>query len=300
MRTPPTTPDVRQNRLVAALRNDDLQRWLPYLERVDLPLGKVLSDEGVITHYVYFPITAIVAKLHVMENGSSAEIAVVGREGVVGMSLVMGGASGATRAVVLCAGTALRMPSDFFRAEVRHLRILHVLLPYIQALISQMSHTAACNRHHVLDQQLCRWLLLSMDRTQGNCLAMTQELMATMLGVRREGVTEAAMKLQKAGLIRYARGLIEIVDRPGLEHRACECYGAVRRAYDQLLPPLDDDTPVQRHGAAPPPHNHSLVVPPRSTPFSPRAERHDELLGIGIAHLAGAKPAMGSAGFRGR
>lgn len=299
MRTPPTTSEVRQNRLVAALRNDDLQRWLPYLEGVDLPVGKVLSDEGVVTHSVYFPITAIVAKLHVMENGSSSEIAVVGSEGVVGMSLVMGGASGATRAVVLCAGTALRMPSDFFRSEVRHLHILHLLLPYIQALISQMSHTAACNRHHVLDQQLCRWLLLSMDRTQGNCLAMTQELMATMLGVRREGVTEAAMKLQRAGLIRYARGLIEIVDRPGLERRACECYSAVRRAYDQLLPPLDEDTSVQRRDAAPPPNNHGLGVPQRSTPFSPLVPHHPDLLGIGMAHLAGAKPALGRAGFRG-
>jgi len=299
MRTSPTTPEVRQNRLVAALRSDDLQRWLPYLERVNLPLGKVLSEEGAITHYVYFPITAIVAKLHVMENGSSAEIAVVGCEGVVGLSLVMGGASGATRAMVLCAGSALRMPSDFFRTEVGHLRILHLMLPYIHALISQMSHTAACNRHHVLDQQLCRWLLLSMDRTQGNCLVMTQELMATMLGVRREGVTEAAMKLQKAGLIRYARGLIEIVDRPGLESRACECYGAVRKAYDQLRQADEQHTFNHRHAVAASPRSHLVPTSLRAPPLPPMMECHTDLLGIELAQLAGARAANGRAGLKG-
>lgn len=233
---PMQVPEVSRNALVGALDETDLQRWLPFMERVTLPAGEVLSDEGVKTRHVYFPLTAIVSKLHMMEDGSSAEIAVIGNEGLVGMSVVLGGAVSAIRAVVLTRGEAIRIPTDFLRQELGSPHIQRLLLRFIYALISQMSHTAACNRHHVLDQQLCRWLLLRLDRASGNDLWMTQELMATMLGVRREGVTEAAMKLQRAGLIRYARGRIEIVDRAGLEKRSCECYYAVKKTYDSLLP----------------------------------------------------------------
>ncbi len=244
MRMPLRISEVSRNTLVGALDEADLQRWLPFMEVVDLPAGKVLSEEGVKTSHVYFPLTAIVSKLHMMEDGSSAEIAVIGNEGLVGMSVVMGEISGAIRAVVLIRGDAVRMHTDFLSGEVARPHIQRLLLRFIQALILQMSHTAACNRHHVLDQQLCRWLLLRLDRVQGNDLLMTQELIATMLGVRREGVTEAATKLQKAGLIRYARGRIEIVDRAGLEQRSCECYSVVKKIYDRLLPrhaPTSDD-----------------------------------------------------------
>lgn len=285
MRMQLSIPEVSRNTLVAALDDVDLQRWLPFLEMVDLPLGKVLSEENVTTSHVYFPTTAIVSKLHVMEDGSSAQLAVVGNEGVVGISVIMGGVSGAIRAVVLNAGKALRMRSEFFREEVNRPPVLHLLLRYIQALMSQMSHTAACNRHHVLDQQLCRWLLLSMDRTQGNWLFMTQELIATMLGVRREGVTEAAMKLQKAGLIRYARGRIEVMDRVGLERRACECYGVVKRAYDRLLPRCDDHRlylpePARGDGAG-----HGLAREPyRILPYAAMEPVHARLDSLDLGH----------------
>ena len=202
-----------------------------------MPLGAVLYEPGVTLTHVYFPTTAIVSLLYVMENGGSAEIAVVGNEGIVGVSLFMGGESTPSRAVVQSAGMGFRlkaqiMKNEFYRAGP----VLHLLLRYTQALITQMSQTAVCNRHHTLDQQLCRWLLLSLDRLQGNELVMTQELIANMLGVRREGVTEGALKLQQAGLIRYARGHITVIDRPGLEKRSCECYLVVKKEYDRLLP----------------------------------------------------------------
>jgi CRP-like cAMP-binding protein len=186
---------------------------------------------------VYFPTTAIVSLLHVMENGASAEIAVVGNEGLLGISLFMGGESTPSRAVVQSAGEGWRLKAQTMKDEFNRAGpVLHLLLRYTQALITQMAQTAVCNRHHSLDQQLCRWLLLSLDRLQGNELVMTQELIANMLGVRRESVTEGALKLQRAGLIRYARGRITVLDREGLEQRTCECYAVVKKEYDRLLP----------------------------------------------------------------
>jgi CRP-like cAMP-binding protein len=229
--------DPRQNQLLAALPDADWQRWKPLLEPVELPLGQVLYEPGNTLSHVYFPTTAIVSLLYVMENGSSAEIAVVGFEGIVGISLFMGGESTPSRAVVQSAGRGFRLTSKAIKSEFNRAPVLHLLLRYTQALITQMAQTAVCNRHHSLDQQLCRWLLLSLDRLAGNELAMTQELIANMLGVRREGVTEAALKLQGAGLIRYARGRIRVLDRGGLEHRTCECYAVVKNEYDRLLPP---------------------------------------------------------------
>jgi CRP-like cAMP-binding protein len=226
------------NLLLAALPPDESQRWLPLMEAVDMPLGVVLYEPGVTLTHVYFPTTAIVSLLYVMENGGSAEIAVVGNEGIVGVSLFMGGESTPSRAVVQSAGMGFRLRADLMKTEFyRAGPVLHLLLRYTQALITQMSQTAVCNRHHTLDQQLCRWLLLSLDRLQGNELVMTQELIANMLGVRREGVTEGALKLQQAGLIRYARGHITVIDRPGLEERSCECYQVVKKEYDRLLAP---------------------------------------------------------------
>jgi CRP-like cAMP-binding protein len=235
-----TTPaDLLHNQLLAALPPAELERWRPSLEPVSLPLGQVLYEPGVTLRHVYFPTDAIVSLLYVMENGASAEIAVVGREGLVGVSLFMGGGSTPSRAVVQSAGRGFRldaghMNEEFNRAGV----VMHLLLRYTQALITQMAQTAVCNRHHSLDQQLCRWLLLSLDRLEGTQLVMTQELIANMLGVRREGVTEAAVKLQQAGLIRYARGHISVLDRPALERRSCECYAVVKKEYDRLLPGL--------------------------------------------------------------
>jgi CRP-like cAMP-binding protein len=231
------SPDPRKNHLLAALPDAEWQRWLPQLEPVEMPLGQVLYESGSTLSYVYFPTTSIVSLLYLLENGASAEIAVVGNEGIVGVSLFMGGESTPSRAVVQSAGHGFRlrarsMIDEFNRAGP----VLHLLLRYTQALITQMSQTAVCNRHHTLDQQLCRWLLLSLDRLQGNDLVMTQELIANMLGVRREGVTEAAGSLQAAGLIRYVRGHITVLDRPGLEKRTCECYAVVKKECDRLLP----------------------------------------------------------------
>ena len=227
----------RTNHLLAALPEPEWQRWLPHLEPVELPLGKVLYESGSTLTHVYFPTTAIVSLLYVLESGASAEIAVVGNEGIVGVSLFMGGGSTPSRAVVQSAGEGFRLGSELMQKEFERAGpVMHLLLRYTQALITQMSQTAVCNRHHSLDQQLCRWLLLSMDRLPGDELVMTQELIANMLGVRREGVTEGAMKLQKAGLIRYARGHITVLDRPGLEQRTCECYAVVKKEYDRLLP----------------------------------------------------------------
>ncbi|MEI8267211.1 MAG: Crp/Fnr family transcriptional regulator [Betaproteobacteria bacterium] len=223
--------------MLAALPATDWARWLPQLEAVELPLGRVLYESGTMLSHVYFPTTAIVSLLYVLEDGASAEIAVVGKEGLVGVSLFMGGDSTPSRAVVQSAGQGLRMRSAVLKEEFnRSSAVLHLLLRYTQALITQVAQTAVCNRHHALDQQLCRWLLLSLDRLDGHELVMTQELIANMLGVRREGVTEAAFKLQGDGLIRYARGHISVLDRQGLEKRACECYAVVKKEYDRLLP----------------------------------------------------------------
>jgi CRP-like cAMP-binding protein len=230
-------PDPKTNHLLQALPSADLQRWLPQLEAVEMPLGHVLYESGRTLSHVYFPTTAIVSLLYVMENGASAEIAVVGHEGVVGISLFMGGESTPSRAVVQSAGQGLRLRSNAIKDEFEQAGpVMHLLLRYTQALITQMAQTAVCNRHHSLDQQLCRWLLLSLDRLQGSELVMTQELIANMLGVRREGVTEGALRLQKLGLIRYSRGRITVLDRPALENRTCECYAVVKKEYDRLLP----------------------------------------------------------------
>jgi len=230
-------PDASENQLLAALPEAEWLRWTPQLESVDLPLGEVLYESGRTLSHVYFPTTAIVSLLYVMENGESAEIAVVGNEGIVGISLFMGGESTLNRAVVQSAGRGYSLPSRAIKDEFNRAPVLHLMLRYTQALITQMSQTAACNRHHSLDQQLCRWLLLSLDRLQGDELVMTQELIANMLGVRREGVSKAALNLQNAGLIRYSRGRISVLNRPGLEQRSCECYAAVKNEYDRLLPP---------------------------------------------------------------
>lgn len=229
--------DPKTNQLLAALQEADWQRLQPYLEPVEMPLGQVLYESGRPMSHVYFPTTSIVSLLYVMENGASAEIAVVGYEGVVGITLFMGGGTTPSRGVVQSAGMGVRLSAQKIRDEFnRSGPVMHLLLRYTQALIAQMVQTAACNRHHSLDQQLCRWLLLSLDRLQGDELVMTQELIANILGVRREGVTEAALKLQAAGLIRYVRGHITVLDRKGLELRTCECYAAVKNEYDRLLP----------------------------------------------------------------
>ena len=231
------TLDPKANHLLAALPESEWRRWSPQLEQVDLPLGQVLYESGGSLSHVYFPTTAIVSLLYVLENGASAEIAVVGNEGIVGISLFMGGESTPSRAVAQSAGQGFRLESSVIKQEFNRAPVLHLLLRYTQALITQMSQTAVCNRHHSLDQQLCRWLLLSMDRLKGDELVMTQELIANMLGVRREGVTESALKLQRAGLINYVRGRIKVLDRGGLEKRTCECYAVVKKEYDRLLPP---------------------------------------------------------------
>ena len=229
--------DISKNHLLAALPDGVQARLLPHLESVQMPLGGVLYESGGTLSHVYFPTTSIVSLLYVMENGASAEIAVVGHEGIVGISLFMGGESTPSRAVVQSAGHGFRLKSAILKDEFNQAGpMLHLLLRYTQALITQMAQTAVCNRHHSLDQQLCRWLLLSLDRLPGDELLMTQELIANMLGVRREGVTEGAMKLQQAGLIRYARGRISVLDRKGLENRTCECYAVVKKEYDRLLP----------------------------------------------------------------
>jgi len=227
----------QKNHLLAALPADIQNRLLPKLELVQLPLGKVLYESGDALRHVYFPIDSIVSLLYVMENGASAEISVVGNEGLIGVAVLMGGESTTSRAIVQSAGYAFRLPSRQFMEEVnRYGEMLHLMLRYTQALITQMAQTAVCNRHHSIDQQLCRWLLLSLDRLPTNDLVMTQELIANMLGVRREGVTEAAGKLHKAGVIEYSRGRIRVLDRPRLEQMSCECYAVVKKETDRLLP----------------------------------------------------------------
>ena len=226
-----------QNQLLNALSAEVQQRLFPHLERVEMPLGKVLYESGDVMRYVYFPTDCIVSLLYVMENGSSAEISVVGFDGLIGVALFMGGESTTSRAIVQSAGFAYRLLGQRMKDEFnRHGELLHLMLRYSQALITQMAQTAVCNRHHSIDQQLCRWLLLSLDRLTDNHLVMTQELIANMLGVRREGVTEAAGKLHRQGVIDYSRGLITVLDRAKLESLSCECYAVVKRETDRLLP----------------------------------------------------------------
>jgi CRP-like cAMP-binding protein len=227
----------KQNHLLAALPAVDYARLLPDLELIPMPLGWAVYEPGSEMGYLYFPTTSIVSLLYVMENGSSAEIAITGNEGLVGISLFMGGESTPSRAVVQSAGNGYRLKASILKREFAlGGELQHLALRYTQALITQMSQTAVCNRHHALDQQLCRWLLLSLDRLPGDELMMTQELIANMLGVRREGVTEAAGKLQEDGLIKYSRGHITVLDRPKLEKRVCECYAVVKKEIDRLLP----------------------------------------------------------------
>src|SRR3984893_8273487 len=227
----------RQNHLLAALPAGDYERVASHLELVPMKLGEVLYESGVQLRYVYFPTTSILSLLYVMEERACAEIAIVGNEGILGISLFIRGDSTPCRAVVQRAGHAFRLKAALLKNEYgRFGPTMHLLLRYTQALITQMAQTAVCNRHHSVDQQLCRWLLLSLDRLSANTLSMTQELIANMLGVRREGVTEAAGKLQDAGLIQYRRGRITVLDRPGLEARSCECYEVVKTEFDRLLP----------------------------------------------------------------
>jgi CRP-like cAMP-binding protein len=235
----PNIHQQRQNHLLAALSAEEYERLVPNLELVPMPLGHVLYESGSELRSVYFPTTAIVSLLYVMLDGASAEIAVVGNEGLIGVALFMGGETMPNRAVVQSAGHAYRLNGQLLKEEFnRSDGLQHLLLRYTQALLTQMAQTAVCNRHHTLDQQLCRWLLLSLDRLPSDELVMTQELIANMLGVRREGVTEAAGNLQKSGLIKYSRGHITVLDRAGLEERVCECYAVVRREFERLLPEI--------------------------------------------------------------
>jgi CRP-like cAMP-binding protein len=233
----PSPHSPKQNHLLDALPTSDYERLASHLELIPMGLGDVLYEPGIRLRYVYFPTTSIVSLLYVMEDGASAEIAIVGNEGILGISLFMGGDTTPSRAIVQSAGHGFRLRADLLKNEFERFGpTMHLLLRYTQALITQMAQTAVCNRHHSVDQQLCRWLLLSLDRLRTNELTMTQELIANMLGVRREGVTEAAGKLQDAGLIHYRRGQISVLDRPGLEARACECYQVVKTEFDRLLP----------------------------------------------------------------
>ncbi len=233
----PSLHDPQQNHLLAALPGGERERLYPHLELIQMPLGKVLYESGDLLRYVYFPTDSIVSLLYVMADGASAEISVVGNEGLIGIALFMGGETTPSRAIVQSAGHAYRLIGQRLKDEFhRNGDMQLLLLRYTQALITQMAQTAVCNRHHSVDQQLCRWLLLSLDRLSSNQLTMTQELIANMLGVRREGVTEAAGKLQKLGVIHYSRGQITVLDRPRLEHLCCECYAVVRKETDRLLP----------------------------------------------------------------
>jgi len=238
----PGSYSPEQNHLLAALPPAERERVYPHLQLVPMPLGRVLYESGDPLLHVYFPVDAIVSLLYVMENGSSAEISVVGNEGLIGIALFMGGESTPSRAIVQSAGYAYRLVARRLKEEFnRHGDMQLLLLRYTQALITQMSQTAVCNRHHSVDQQLCRWLLLSLDRLASNQLIMTQELIANMLGVRREGVTDAAGKLQKLGVIQYARGQITVLDRPQLEKLSCECYAVVKKESDRLLLPIQHE-----------------------------------------------------------
>ncbi len=233
---PNSAPSARKNHLLAGLPDAEWQRWLPQLEWVDMPQGRVLHESGSALDQVYFPTTAIVSLINVTQEGASTEVAVVGNEGMVGIEVVMGGGTSCSRAVVQSGGFGFRLKARPLREEFeRSSTAMHLLLRYTQALMTQMAQRAVCNRHHSIDQQLCRCLLIHLDRLGGNEITMTHELIASMLGVRREGVTETALKLQSGGLIRYARGRISVLDRHGLEQRACECYAVVRNEYQRLL-----------------------------------------------------------------
>jgi CRP-like cAMP-binding protein len=246
-----TSHSPQQNHLLAALPEEAFARVGPHLELVSMPLGEALYESGGKLQHVYFPTTSIVSLLYVMEDGASAEIAVVGNEGILGIALFMGGETTPSRAVVQSAGYAYRLRAKLLKQEFNRAGpVMRLLLRYTQALITQMAQTAVCNRHHSIDQQLCRWLLLSLDRLSSNDLIMTQELIANMLGVRREGVTEAAGKLQDAGLIHYSRGKISVVDRPGIERKACECYGVVKKEFNRLLADLPRIVPPRSVGSA--------------------------------------------------
>ena len=238
-----------QNHLLSALPREEFERLSPHLELTPMPLGEVLYESGGRLQHVYFPTTSIVSLLYVMEDGASAEIAVVGNEGILGISLFMGGETTPSRAVVQSAGYGYRLKAQLLKQEFNRAGpVMYLLLRYTQALITQMAQTAVCNRHHSVEQQLCRWLLLSLDRLSTDELSMTQELIANMLGVRREGVTEAAGKLQRAGLIRYSRGRIAVLDRPGLERDVCECYAVVKKEFDRLLTDIPLGNPFQSVG----------------------------------------------------
>jgi len=233
----PETHHPEQNHILAALPPAERERLFPHLQLVPMPLGKVLYESGEVLRHVYFPTDSIVSLLYVMEDGASAEISVIGNEGVIGVALFMGGETTPSRSIVQSAGSAYRLTGQRLKEEFnRHGEMLHLLLRYTQALLTQMAQTAVCNRHHSVEQQLCRWLLLSLDRLSSNQLTMTQELIANMLGVRREGVTEAAGKLQSLGVIEYSRGQITVLDRPKLEEMCCECYAVVKKETDRLLP----------------------------------------------------------------
>jgi CRP-like cAMP-binding protein len=241
MSVTPSPPNPRENHLLAVLPAEVIDRLIPHLELVAMPLAQALYESGGRLDHVYFPTDSIVSLLYVMEDGASAEIAVVGNEGIVGIALFLGGETMPNRAVVQSAGHAYRLNAHLFKQEFNRSGVLErLLLHYTSALLTQMAQTAVCNRHHSVDQQLCRWLLLSLDRLPADELSMTQDLIANMLGVRREGVTEAAGNLQRAGLINYSRGHITVLDRPGLEARVCECYEVVRKEFRRLLP----DTPA--------------------------------------------------------
>jgi CRP-like cAMP-binding protein len=236
----PESPQLRDNLILDALPETERRRLLPHLKLVPMPLGMVLYESGSTLRHIYFPTCSIVSLLYVMKDGATAEIAVVGREGAIGVALFMGGETTPSRAIVQSAGFAYRLTGRRLKLEFnRHGQMLHVLLRYTQSLITQMAQTAVCNRHHSLDQQLCRWLLLSLDRLDGNTLKITQELIANMIGVRREGVTEAAGKLQKLGVIRYRRGEITVLDRKRLEQLSCECYAVVKKETDRLMKPRE-------------------------------------------------------------
>ena len=249
----PEAHSPTQNHLLAALPAAEFGRLTPHLELVTMPLGEALYESGGHLQHVYFPTTSIVSLLYVLEDGASAEIAIVGNEGILGISLFMGGETTPSRAVVQSAGHGYRLRAQVLKQEFnRGGPVLRLLLRYTQALITQMARTAVCNRHHSIEQQLCRWLLLSLDRLSSDSLTMTQELIANMLGVRREGVTEAAGKLHHAGLIRYSRGRIEVLDRPGLENAVCECYAVVRREFERLISDIPRGDPFHVLGQSGP------------------------------------------------
>lgn len=235
----------KQNHLLAALGEDELARLLPHLELVSMPLGEALYESGEQLRHVYFPTTSIVSLLYVMQDGASAEIAIVGNEGILGISLFMGGETTPSRAIVQSAGFGYQLKARYLKEEFHRAGpVMYLLLRYTQALITQMAQTAVCNRHHSIEQQLCRWLLLSLDRLASYELSMTQELIANMLGVRREGVTEAAGNLQRDGIIRYSRGRITVLDRKRLEQNVCECYAVVKKEIDRLM----SDLPLTQGG----------------------------------------------------